>query len=115
MRLVYTPQFEDDLTRIEDHIFLSTNDVKFVNKFLDEVDATILWVKSNTTIPKIEETGDRSWLFYRDNKGELRYRLTYLYQDQIKTIFLKRVIDNREQNLGLYPVHKLGTYSGDED
>jgi hypothetical protein len=52
---------------------------------------------------------------YTHNKGELRYRLKYLLQESEKNLLLKRIIDNREQNLEIYPAHKLDTYSGDED
>ncbi len=114
MKVINTQQFEDDLTRIEDHIFNSTQNITLIEKFLIEVDSVVLWIKSNVTVPRVESTGDRFWPFYMDTKGELRYRLNYLYVNDSETLILKRVLDNREQNLEIYPSHKLTNYSGDE-
>lgn len=116
MKIVKTKQFDDDQLRIEDHIYNSTNDIQFVERFLDELDAAVTWIKSNVTTPKEDNVGDRSWPFYRDGKGELRYRLKYLFvEPKPQTIFLKRIIDNREQNLDIYPAHRLDSYSADDE
>lgn len=65
-------------------------------------------MQANVATPKEDEMGDRSWPFYR-------YRLKYLFVDSIATIILKRIIDNREQNLDIYPVHKLDSFSADDE
>ncbi len=116
MKIVKTRQFDDDQTHIEDHIYSSTEDVKFVDSFLEELDNAVTRIQANVTTPKEDNVGDRSWPFYRDGKGKLRYRLKYLFVDsKPQTIFLKRIIDNREQNLDIYPVHKLDSYSDDDE
>ncbi len=116
MKIVKTRQFDEDQIHIEDHIYNSTDDVKFVDRFLVELDNAVNWIQSNVATPKEDHVGDRSWPFYRDGKGELRYRLKYLFVDsKPQTVFLKRIIDNREQNLDIYPVHKLDSYSADDE
>jgi hypothetical protein len=117
MKIVKTPQFDVDQTHIEDHIFESNEKkVEFVEKFVEELDSTIRWVHSNATTPREDETGDRSWPFYRDHKGRYRYRLKYLVLNMPEAaIILKRIIDNREQNLDIYPVHKLDSFSADDE
>jgi hypothetical protein len=117
MKIVKTGQFNEDQLRIEDHTFHSNNeDIKYVDKFLDELDNAVIWIKANATTPKEDDVGDRSWPFYRDGKGKLRYRLKYLMADTTPpTIFLKRIIDNKEQNLDLYPAHRLDSYSADDE
>ena len=47
MKIVKTQQFEDDRLYIEDHIY-NSNDyvIKFVDKFIDELDAAVQWVHS---------------------------------------------------------------------
>ncbi len=58
MKIVKTQQFEDDQLHIEDHIYNSNEcDIKFVDKFIDELDAAVQWVHSNTTTPKEDEIG----------------------------------------------------------
>ncbi|HWU44728.1 MAG TPA: hypothetical protein VN132_14850 [Bdellovibrio sp.] len=80
------------------------------------MDAAVHWIQSNATTPKEDEMGDRSWPFYRDHRGLFRYRLKYLVLSLPKSIIiLKRIIDNREQNLDIYPVHKLDSFSADDD
>lgn len=117
MKILKTPQFDEDQVHIEDHIFESNEkQIKFVEKFIDELDAAIKWVGSNATTPKEDEMGDRSWPFYRDPKGLYRYRLKYLVvSSPNSTLLLKRIIDNREQNLDIYPVHKLDNFSADDE
>lgn len=117
MRIVKTSQFDDDQLRIEDHIFQSNDeDIKYVENFIEELDTAILWIEANVTTPKEDEVGDRSWPFCRDGKGKLRYRLKYLFSEvKPHTIFLKRIIDNKEQNLDIYPAHRLDSYSADDD
>ena len=117
MKIVKTPQFDVDHLHIEDHIFESNDkQVKFVEKFLEELDAAIQWIHSNYATPKEDEMGDRSWPFYRDHRGLYRYRLKYLVVNNPQAaIILKRIIDNREQNLDIYPVHKLDSFSGDDE
>lgn len=116
MKVVKTTQFDEDQLRIEDHIYNSTSDIQFIERFLTELDTAVTWIKSNVMTPREDAVGDRSWPFYRDNKGELRYRLKYLFvASKSQTIFLKRIIDNREQNLDIYPTHKLDSYSADDD
>lgn len=58
---------------------------------------------------------DCSWPFYRDHQGLFRYRLKYLAINSQATIILKRIIDNRERNLDIYPAHKLDNFSADDD
>jgi hypothetical protein len=67
------------------------------------------------TTPKEDEVGDRSWPFYRNHCGLFSYRLKYLAVNSSPTIILilKRIIDNREQNLDIYPIHKLDSFSAD--
>ncbi|MGE0633087.1 MAG: hypothetical protein AB7O96_11800 [Pseudobdellovibrionaceae bacterium] len=117
MKVVKTPQFDVDQLHIEDHIFESNEkEVKFVEKFIEELDAAVKWIQSNTATPKEDEMGDRSWPFYRDPRGLFRYRLKYIFVDSTKaSIILKRIIDNREQNLDIYPVHKLDSFSADDE
>ena len=74
MKIVKTQQFEDDQLHIEDHIYNSNEcDIKFVDKFIDELDAAVQWIHSNAMTPKEDEMGDRSWPFYRDHRGWFRY------------------------------------------
>lgn len=118
MKIAKTLQFDQDQIRIEDHIFSSNNqDLKFVDKFIDELDAAVQWIVSNAATPKEDDMGDRSWPFYRDHHGWYRYRLKYLLLETSipRSILLKRIIDNKEQNLDIYPSHKLDTYSADDD
>ncbi len=117
MNVVKTSQFDVDQLHIEDHIFESNEQqVTFVERFIEELDATVQWIQSNATTPKEDEVGDRSWPFYRDNRGLFRYRLKYLVLSSPKsTIILKRIIDNREQNLDIYPTHKLDSFSADDE
>lgn len=117
MKIVRTTQFDEDQLHIEDHIFESNNkEVTFVEKFIEELDSTVQWIGANATTPKEDDVGDRSWPFYRDNRGRFRYRLKYLFVDcRESTVFLKRIIDNREQNLDIYPAHKLDSFSADDE
>lgn len=117
MKVFKTSQFNADQVHIEDHIFESNEQqVKFVEKFIEELDAAIQWIQSNSTTPKEDDMGDRSWPFYRDHRGLFRYRLKYLVLISPKaSILLKRIIDNREQNLDIYPAHKLDTFSSDDE
>ncbi len=117
MKLVKTSQFDVDQLHIEDHIFESNEQqVKFVEKFIEELDAAVHWVQSNATTPKEDEVGDRSWPFYRDNRGLYCYPLKYLVVSSPKSsILLKRIIDNREHNLDIYPAHKLDSFSADDE
>lgn len=116
MKIVKTKQFDEDQIRIEDHIYNSTDNIKYVDRFIDELDNAITWIRSNIETPKEDDVGDRSWPFHRDDKGELRYRLKYLFVDMVpRMVILKRIIDNREQNLVLYPMHKLDSFSADDE
>lgn len=117
MRIVKTPQFDADQIHIENHIFDSNDSqVKFVEKFIEELDSAVQWIQSNFTTPKEDEMGDRSWPFYRDHRGQYRYRLKYLAVGTARpTIILKRIIDNREQNLDIFPVHRLASFSADDE
>ena len=117
MKVLKTAQFENDQLHIEDHIFESNEQqIKFVEKFISELDATVQWVQANSKVPKEDETGDRSWPFYRDHRGLYRYRLKYIFLGSPSpTLLLKRIIDNREQNLDLYPTHKLDCFSSDDE
>lgn len=116
MKIVKTPQFDADQLHIEDHIFESSdNEKKFVEQFIDELDSAVQWVRSNAATPKADEMGDRSWPFYRDHRGLFRYRLKYLFVETAMTIILKRIIDNREQNLDIYPAHRLDSFSADDE
>lgn len=73
-----------------------------------------MYVKDNSDLLDLVCT--ISWPFYRDNRGKLRYRLKYLIvEGKPATLFLKRIIDNKEQNLDLYPAHRLETYSADDE
>lgn len=117
MKAVQTPQFEADQLHIEDHIFESNDrQVQFVEKLIEELDAAVQWVLSNATTPKEDEMGDRSWPFYRDHRGLYRYRLKYIVVGSpTQNLLLKRIIDNREQNLDIYPTHKLDNFSADDE
>lgn len=67
MIVVKTAQFEVDQLHIENHIFESNDQqVRFVEKFIEELDAAVQWIGSNASTPKEDEMGDRSWPFYRD-------------------------------------------------
>ncbi len=118
MNYIKTPQFDADQLRIEDHVFESNyREVRFVEKFIEELDVAVQWLGLNATVPKEDEMGDRSWPFFRDQQGLFRYRLKYLVllHTPKPSIVLKRIIDNREQNLNLYPVHKLNSFSADDE
>jgi hypothetical protein len=117
MIVVKTPQFSGDQLHIENHIFEANHQqIKFVENFIEELDVAVQWVQSNATTPKEDEMGDRSWPFYRDHRGLYRYRLKYLMVNSPRpSVILKRIIDNREQNLDIYPVHKLDSFSADDD
>ncbi len=117
MKIVKTPQFDVDQLHIEDHIYESNDQqVKFVERFNEELDGAVQWIQVNSTTPKEDEMGDRSWPFYRDHRGLFRYRLRYLFVNLPKAaIILKRIITNREQNLDIYPVHKLDSFSADDE
>lgn len=117
MKIVKTPQFDADQIRIEDHIFESNDrQIQFVEKFIEELDSTVQWVELNASIPKEDEMGDRSWPFYRDQRGLFRYRLKYLAISSPKAaLILKRITDNREQNLEIYLAHKLDSFSADDE
>jgi hypothetical protein len=117
MNIVKTQQFDADQLRVEDHIFESNGrQIRFVEKFIEELDATVQWIELNASIPKEDEMGDRSWPFYRDQRGLFRYRLKYLAIASPKaSLILKRIIDNREQNLEIYPTHKLDSFSADDE
>ncbi len=68
MKILKTPQFSEDQLHIEDHVFESNHkDIRFIERFIEELDIAIEWVVSNAMIPKEDEVGDRSWPFYRDN------------------------------------------------
>lgn len=48
MKVVKTSQFNADQLHIEDHIFESNDQqVKFVEKFIEELDAATQWIQSN--------------------------------------------------------------------
>jgi hypothetical protein len=79
------------------------------------LDSAVQWVRSNAATPKEDEMGDRSWPFYRDHRGLFRYRLKYLFMESAPTVILKRIIDNREQNLDIYPSHRLDSFSADDE
>ena len=117
MKVVKTPQFDLDQVHIENHIFESNEkQVSFVEKFIEGLDLAIQWIQANATTPKEDTMGDRSWPFYRDARGLYRYRLKYLLvSSPVATVILKRIIDNREQNLDIYPVHKLDSFSSDDE
>lgn len=117
MKIVHTPQFEMDRLHIEDHVFESNaRQLKFVERFNDELDNAVQWIAANSTTPKEDDMGDRSWPFYRDQRGLFRYRLKYLVAHLPKaSIVLKRIIDNREQNSDLHPAHKLDSFSADDE
>lgn len=116
MKIVKTPQFDVDQLHIEDHIFESNEQqIEFVDRFIEELDTAVQWIQSNVTTPKEDEMGDRSWPFYRDHRGLYRYRLKYLVISSPRTMILKRIIDNREQNLDIYPSHKLDSFSADDE
>ena len=117
MKILKTPQFDIDQLHVEDHIF-ETNEakIKFVEKFVEELDSAIQWIQANPLTPKEDEMGDRFWPFYRDQRGLFRYRLKYLVVDSPNAaIILKRIIDNREQNLDIFPLHKLDSFSADDE
>lgn len=116
MKIVKTAQFDLDQLHIEDHIFETNNrEVKFVEQFVDELDLAVQWMLSNTATPKEDDVGEHSWPFYRDHRGLYRYRLKYLFAESTATIILKRIIDNREQNLDIYPTHRLDSFSADDE
>ncbi len=116
MKIVKTPQFDVDQLHIEDHIFESNEQqIEFVDRFIEELDTAVHWIQSNVTTPKEDGMGDRSWPFYRDHRGLYRYRLKYLVISSPRTMILKRIIDNREQNLDIYPSHKLDSFSADDE
>jgi hypothetical protein len=117
MTIVKTSQFDTDQLHIEDHIFESNSgQIKYVEQFIEELDTAVQWIASNVTTPKEDEVGDRSWPFYRDSRGLYRYRLKYLFVNSpAATVILKRIIDNREQNLDIYPVHRLDSFSADDE
>jgi hypothetical protein len=69
---------------------------------IDELDAVVQWLGLNASTPKEDKMGDRSWPFYRNQQGLFRYSLKYLALNSPQpTMILKRIIDNREQNLDI--------------
>ncbi len=98
------------LQEIEDHIFASTEDLKFVESFLDEHDLALKFVEINPDTPAVHPvTGDQSWPL-----ADGRYRMFFRVRNGPPTsIFMTDLIDNKKANLGLFPEHKMPTYTED--
>jgi hypothetical protein len=96
------------LGEIEDFIFESSEkNIAEVEKFLDEHDRVLEFIKGNPTIPPIHpQTGDQSWPF-----GNGRYRL--FFRATSREINLLDFIDNRMANLNIYLDNSLPTYFED--
>lgn len=106
-----TDGFEKELRRIEDFIFNVRGEITDVEKFLDELQAITIFIRSNPNTPSIDpKTGDHSWPF-----GDGKYRIFYTVLDD--TVFLTDIIANKAANLDRYPEHKIDdedTFTTDE-
>lgn len=96
------------LCEIEDFIFESSEkNITEVEKFLDEHDRALEFIKGNPTTPPIHpQTGDQSWPF-----GNGRYRL--FFKSTSREINLLDLIDNRMANLNIYLNNSFPTYFED--
>lgn len=108
IKFFLTKAYEKDLEEIEEFIFLSTEEIKYVKQFLDEHDRVLKFLEHNLHTPAVHPiTGDQSWVF-----GEGRYRLffkTVKYKEDYN-IYLTHLIDNRRLNQEIYPSNTIPTY-----
>jgi hypothetical protein len=104
-----TKRYLQSIKEIEDFIFESTNSVKPLEKFLDDHETILLFIKQNPNTPAPHpKTGDQSWPF-----GAGRYRVFFkVVGDQF--IYLLDIIDNRMLNKDIYPNNSMPTYVLDE-
>jgi gamma-glutamylcysteine synthetase len=110
-KFIFTKNYENALSRVEDYIYSAKNSLEVVESFLDEHDNALKFIGENPKTPAIHPvTGDQSWNF-----ADGRYRLFFRCADvQGETrVYLLHLIDNKEVNLDVYPNNKIPTY--DED
>jgi hypothetical protein len=108
LKFVYSHAYDSSLRAIEDFIFETTQDVRFVDQFLNEHDHTLAFIAKNPETPPLHpETGDRSWV---TSSGQ--YRIFYLPTPD--AISLTDIIDNRRANLNVYPGNSMPTFDIDD-
>ena len=107
-KIILSDTYKKRLGEIEDFIFESSeNNYSAVEKFLDDHDRTLEFIKDNPTTPAPHpQTGDQSWPF-----GDGRYRLFFKVRGL--SIDLLDLIDNRMANLKIYPNNSMPSYSED--
>ena len=111
VKIYFTDAYTDDLKKIENFIFESTENVKVVEQFFKEHDEVLEFVRENPNTPAVHpKTGDQSWIF---SNGRYRLFFNTIKSSSILKIYLTQVIDNREANLEVYPNNSVPTY--DED
>jgi hypothetical protein len=107
-RFIFTDNYNSALERIEEHIFLTTDQLEQVGKFLNEHDKALKFIEQNPKTPAVHPvTGDQSWVF-----GEGRYRLFFkcVFKGNELIVYLTHLIDNKELNTDIYPANKIPTY-----
>lgn len=107
-KIIFTKVYEQQLSEIENFIFISSEgNISFVEKFLDDHEDALLFLKQNPTTPAPHpHTGDQSWPF-----SDGRYRL--FFKITAGRIYLLDLIDNRMVNLKVYPNNKMPTFNED--
>lgn len=107
-KVILTSTYEKRLGEIEDFIFESSDrNILVVEKFLDDHDRVLEFLKENPTTPGSHlQTGEQSWPF-----GEGRYRL--FFKIAAEKIYLLDLIDNRMSTLMIYPNNSITTYHED--
>ncbi len=109
--IYFTDEYTRALERIKKFIFDSTENIGFVDQFLNDHDEVLSFLSENPkTAATHPLTGDQSWLFANG-----RYRIFFktVVSDSGFKIYLIHIIDNRESNLEIYPNNSIPTY--DED
>lgn len=108
-RIVFTDGYDDALSRIEDFIFGTAEDMTMLERFWRIHDDALRFIAENPATPAAHPaTGDQSWPF-----GDGRYRVFFKSVTAQKTVYMTHIIDNRQANLEIYPGNSLPTY--DED
>jgi len=108
-KIILSDAYLKRLGEIEDFIWESSGKSIFaMEAFLTSHDNVLEFLKENpTTSSRHFQTGDQSWPF-----GDGRYRLFFRFNS--KNIELLDLIDNRMNNLKIYPNNTLPTYDEDE-
>jgi hypothetical protein len=108
IKFIFTPGYEEALSKIENFIFDSTKQVELVDGFLKEHDEALLFVAENPKTPAVHPTtGDQSWIF---GNGRYRFFFVVAQKEEELIVHLLHIIDNRQANLEIYPDNSLPTY-----